>query len=54
MMEYWFEVSKGRDSIGRDLARMGLEMGSIPAMSSEAERIFSRSVPAQLPFSRII
>jgi hypothetical protein len=33
---------------------MGLEMGSIPTMSSEAEHIFSRSVPAQLPISRII
>jgi hypothetical protein len=54
MMQYWFQVSKGHDSIGRDLARMGLEMGSIPIMSSEAERIFSRSVLAQLLFSRII
>jgi hypothetical protein len=30
MMEYWFQVSKGRDSIGRDLARMGLEMEASP------------------------
>jgi len=41
MMEYWFQVSKGIDLIGRELARMGLELGSVPAMSSEAERVFS-------------
>lgn len=49
MMEYRVQESKGRDSIGRNLAWIGLEMWSIPAMSSEAEHIFSRSVPPQLP-----
>jgi hypothetical protein len=27
--------------MGRELARMGLELGSVPAMSSEAEHVFS-------------
>jgi len=30
-----------QNSLGQDLARMGLEISSIPAMSTEAERIFS-------------
>jgi len=50
--EYWLRIfdSSGvggsagsalQHSLGQDLARMGLEISSIPAMSTEAERIFS-------------
>jgi len=50
--EYWLKIfdssavggsagSTLQNSLGQDLARMGLEISSIPAMSTEAERIFS-------------
>jgi hypothetical protein len=42
IIEFWFRVSAGKLPYGGALARMGLEMSSIPAMSTEAERVFSK------------
>jgi hypothetical protein len=47
MQEYWIKAMDS-DLLGRDLPRMGVELNAIPAMSTEAERIFSgyeRSFP---------
>jgi len=38
-IDFWFRASAGKIPCGGALARMGLEMGSIPAMSTEAEGI---------------
>lgn len=38
---YWFRAAAGKLPYGGSLARMGLELSSIPAMSTEAERVFS-------------
>jgi hypothetical protein len=47
---YWFRVSAGKLPYGGALARMGLELSSIPAMSTEAERVFSGYVlPTRQP-----
>ncbi len=39
--QYWIRQSKTKGS--RRLAQMGLDMASIPAMSSECERVFSQA-----------
>jgi len=41
---YWFRVAAGKLPYGGALAHMGLELSSIPAMCSEAERVFNRYV----------
>jgi hypothetical protein len=41
MIEFWHKVTMTSHPLGRELPRMGLEIGSIPAMSCEPERIFS-------------
>ena len=45
---YWLQVFDGKGfgtshTLGSDIARMGLELATIPVMSTEAERIFSGS-----------
>jgi len=45
---YWFRVAAGKLPYGGSLARMGLELSSIPAMSTEAERIFNGFTPSVL------
>lgn len=45
---YWLQVFDGKGfgtshTLGPDIARMGLELATIPVMSTEAERIFSGS-----------
>jgi hypothetical protein len=41
MIEFWHKVTMSAHPPGRELPRRGLEIGSIPAMSCEPERIFS-------------
>jgi len=42
IIEFWFQVSAGKLPYGGALACMGLELSSIPAMSTEVERVFSK------------
>jgi len=41
-LDYWIQKRQSRDSRTRDLAAMATDILSIPAMSSEPERVFSR------------
>jgi hypothetical protein len=43
MQDFWVKaMDQGSNGLfGRDLPRMGVELNAIPAMSAEAERVFS-------------
>ena len=41
-LDYWIQKRKSSDSRTRDLAAMAIDILSIPAMSAEPERVFSR------------
>jgi len=41
-LEYWIHKRQSSDSRTRDLAAMATDILSIPAMSAEPERVFSR------------
>jgi hypothetical protein len=43
MQDYWVKAMDAGASgpLGHDLPRMGVELDAIPAMSTEAERVFS-------------
>ena len=50
-LEYWVDRRHSPDSRIRDLAAMAIDILSIPAMSSEPERVFSRLVLVSIPHS---
>ena len=41
-LDYWIQKRQSSDSRTRDLAAMAIDILSIPAMSAEPERVFSR------------
>ena len=50
-LEYWVDKRHSLDSRIRDLAAMAIDILSIPAMSSEPERVFSRLVLVSILYS---
>lgn len=50
-LEYWVDKRHSLDSRIRDLAAMAIDILSIPAMSSEPERVFSRFVSVSILYS---
>jgi hypothetical protein len=52
MQDYWVKaMSTGSAGpLGSDLPRMGVELNAIPAMSAEAERVFSGYAPAMFGY----